>query len=420
MIKKYSSAAAVLFLSVVLTVSGVIAVWAASDDGRPDDTSSVGSKFDDVLSGAWYADAVNFVSEENLMSGVSETTFAPDVTMSRAMLATVLYRSAGSPEVTGSDGFTDTRSGTWYSDAVLWASQNGIISGYGNGIFGVDDPVSREQIAAMLWRSEGSPVSEGGVSFADADAVSDWAVQAVSWAQENGVVNGRPGNLFAPKDSASRAEVAAMLKNYMSERGEVQPEEPDQPQMPSDSEKKILVAYFSLPEDVDPAGSDAVSSASIVVKDGQTMGAVEYLADLIADRTGGDIFRIETVQQYPLDHEPLVDQASEEQDAGARPKLSTELRDAGQYDVIFLGYPIWWGEMPMPLYSFLEEYDFSGKTIIPFSSHGGSGLANTVSEISRLQPDASVSGDAYSVSRNHVHQSEGDVVQWLRELGYEA
>lgn len=76
--------------------------------------------------------------------------------------------------------------------------------------------------------------------------------------------------------------------------------------------------------------------------------------------------------------------------------------------------------MPMPLYSFLEEYDFSGKTIIPFSSHGGSGLANTVSEISRLQPDASVSGDAYSVSRNRVHQSEGDVVQWLRELGYEA
>ena len=96
------------------------------------------------------------------------------------------------------------------------------------------------------------------------------------------------------------------------------------------------------------------------------MGAVEYLADLIADHTGGDIFRIETVQQYPLNHEPLVDQASEEQDAGARPKLSTELRDAGQYDVIFLGYPIWWGEMPMPLYSFLEEYDFSGKTIIPF------------------------------------------------------
>ena len=136
----------------------------------------------------------------------------------------------------------------------------------------------------------------------------------------------------------------------------------------------ILIAYFTMPEDVDTDGVDAVAGASIVVDNGEVMGNVEYIARIIQETVGGDLFQIETVQQYPLDHDPLVDQAAREQDENARPALATRLENLDQYDTVFLGYPNWWGDMPQALYTFLEEYDFSGKTIIPFCPHGGSGF----------------------------------------------
>ena len=162
-------------------------------------------------------------------------------------------------------------------------------------------------------------------------------------------------------------------------------------------------------------GADA--GASIVVKDGQVMGNLEYMAGVIQQTVGGDLFCIETVEEYPLDHEPLVDQAAEEQDEEARPELSTQIEDPDQYDTILLGYPNWWGDMPMPLYTFLEEYDFSGKTIIPFTAHGGSGFSDTVSTIAELQPDAQVSEDGLSISRNDVADAESEITSWAEGLG---
>lgn len=153
-------------------------------------------------------------------------------------------------------------------------------------------------------------------------------------------------------------------------------------------ESRILIAYFSVPEDVDTSGVDAIAGASIVVKDGEVMGNTEYVAKVIQQTVGGDLFRIETTEQYPLDHDPLVDQAAEEQDANARPALSTHIDNLEKYDTIILGYPNWWGDMPMPVYSFLEEYDFGAKQIIPFITHGGSGASRTVDTISELQPGA--------------------------------
>ena len=117
-----------------------------------------------------------------------------------------------------------------------------------------------------------------------------------------------------------------------------------------------------MPEDVDTSGVDAIAGASIVVRDGEAVGNVEYMANVIAETVGADLFRIETVQQYPLEHEALVDQAAQEQDADARPELATHIENLEQYDTIFLGYPNWWGDMPQALYTFLEEYDFSGIT----------------------------------------------------------
>ena len=101
----------------------------------------------------------------------------------------------------------------------------------------------------------------------------------------------------------------------------------------------VRIAYFSVPEDVDTEGIDANAGASIVVRDGQVMGNLEYMANVIQQTIGGDLFRIETVEEYPLDHEPLVDQAAEEQDEEARPELSTQIENPDQYDTILLGYP---------------------------------------------------------------------------------
>lgn len=178
----------------------------------------------------------------------------------------------------------------------------------------------------------------------------------------------------------------------------------------------VLIAYFSVPEDVSTDGVDAVAGASIVIREEEKLGNTEYVANLIQETIGGDLFRIETTQEYPLDHDPLVDQAAEEQDADARPELATHIENIDQYDTIILGYPNWWGDMPQPLYTFLEEYDFGAKTIIPFTTHGGSGFSNTRETISELQPGAFVSDNTLSLSRNDVAGSEEEVIAWAESL----
>ncbi len=178
----------------------------------------------------------------------------------------------------------------------------------------------------------------------------------------------------------------------------------------------ILIAYFSVPEDVDTEGVDAVAGASVVVREGEVLGNTEYMASIIQQTVGGDLFRIETVEDYPLDHDALVDFAAEEQDAGARPELAGEVENLDQYDTIFLGYPNWWGDMPMALYTFLESYDLSGKTVIPFCPHGGSRFSRTVETIAELQPDASVSGEGLAISRNEVAGSAETVAAWAEEV----
>lgn len=178
--------------------------------------------------------------------------------------------------------------------------------------------------------------------------------------------------------------------------------------------ENILIAYFSVPENVDTDGIDANSGASIVVKNKDVLGNMKYMAMTIQEAIGGELFRIETTEEYPLEHETLVNQAKEEQNEDARPELATHIENVEQYNIIFLGYPNWWGDMPQPLYTFLEEYDFSGKTIIPFNSHGGSGFSNTIEEIKKLQPNATVKDDGLSISRNDVADSEQEITDWAK------
>ncbi len=186
----------------------------------------------------------------------------------------------------------------------------------------------------------------------------------------------------------------------------------EQEQAEGAGSSRTLIAYFSIPENENTDGVDAIAGASIVVKENEVYGNTEYVARIVQDTVGGDLFRIETTQEYPLEHDPLVEQASEEQDASLRPELKNHIENLEQYDRIILGFPNWWGDLPMPVYTFLEEYDFTGKTIIPFVTHGGSGFSNTLSDISQLQPDASVSDNTLSLSRNDVVDSEAEIRQW--------
>lgn len=178
----------------------------------------------------------------------------------------------------------------------------------------------------------------------------------------------------------------------------------------------ILIAYFSVPEDIDISGIDADAGASVVVQNGEAVGNMQFMAEAIQQAVGGDLFRIETEEEYPLDHDPLVDQAADEQSENARPALSTHIENLENYDTIFVGYPNWWGDMPQPMYSFFEEYDFAGKTIIPFNSHGGSGFSDTISTIEDMQPDAAVVEDGLTISRNDVAVSNQEVMEWAKEI----
>ena len=133
---------------------------------------------------------------------------------------------------------------------------------------------------------------------------------------------------------------------------------------------------------------------------------------------GGDLFSIRTSVVYPADGGELIDYAAQEQEENARPELTTHIENLDGYDTIFIGYPNWWADLPMAVYSFLDEYDFSGKTIIPFNVHNGSRFSRTIQTIQELEPDATVVEDGFTVSEQTVADAAEDVAAWLEGLGY--
>ena len=146
-------------------------------------------------------------------------------------------------------------------------------------------------------------------------------------------------------------------------------------------------------------------------------GNTETVANYIHEEIGGDIVKLETVQTYPEDYDELVDYAREEQRDNARPELETTIENIEQYDTIFLGYPNWWGDMPMPIYSFLDQYDLSNKTIVPFITHGGSGLSGTSANIANEEPDAVVT-EGLAINGDDVDDCQGEVNEWLNGLNF--
>lgn len=177
----------------------------------------------------------------------------------------------------------------------------------------------------------------------------------------------------------------------------------------------ILIAYFTAAEN---SGVDAIASASYTTIDGQAIGRIRAVADMIQDNVGGDLFSIRTSVIYPTDGAELIDYAAQEQDENARPELTSHIENLDQYDTIFIGYPNWWADLPMAVYSFFDEYDFSRKTIIPFNVHNGSRFSRTIQTIEELEPGATVIEDGFTVSEQTVADAAGDVAAWLEGLGY--
>ena len=179
------------------------------------------------------------------------------------------------------------------------------------------------------------------------------------------------------------------------------------------SDSNILIAYFTVPE---TDGVDTVAGASRVVTGNDVMGNTQFVATEIQKDLGGDLFAIQTVQDYPGTHEALLDFAYDEKSRNARPDLASHIENLENYDYIFVGYPNWNADLPMPLYTFFDEYDFSGKTLIPFVTHGGSGFSSTIRTIEKLEPDATVIESGLSLSRNSVANAQDDIKAWTDSL----
>jgi hypothetical protein len=175
--------------------------------------------FADVSESAWYYEAVRFVQEQGLMSGYSDGRFAPEDTLSRSQLAQILFNKEGRPVVNYLLQYGDVSTDTWYTEAVRWAASQGVVSGYGDGTFGPNDPITREQLAVMLWRYSGSPAATKELYFNDTDEISGFALEALRWAVENGILNGDGGRL-APQNQATRAQAAQMLKSFIKHQEE--------------------------------------------------------------------------------------------------------------------------------------------------------------------------------------------------------
>lgn len=162
----------------------------------------------------------------------------------------------------------------------------------------------------------------------------------------------------------------------------------------ADGSKKILIAYFSW------------------------SGNTKEIANRIHERAGGDLFEIKTVEVYPTEYRPCTDVAKKEQQENVRPALSKNIADMASYDVVFIGYPNWWGTIPMALFTFFESYDFSGKTIVPFCTHEGSALGRSVQDISKLCPRSTML-EGIAIRGCSVKSAGSDISGWLRRIGME-
>lgn len=215
---------------------------------------------------------------------------------------------------------------------------------------------------------------------------------------------------------------ASVTENTTDTKSSITPEETEtmkeENNNTSNSDSDILIAYFTWADNThvdkpDSIDVDATTSASVLPP-----GNAAKIADWINQRVGGDLFSITVKEPYSSDYDECLNRAAEEKAANARPELANHVENMEQYDVIFLGFPNWWYTVPMAIHTFLEEYDFSGKTVIPFCTHGTGGLASTIQDIKKDLPQDVTLLDPIGIYRPDVDSSQDEVNKWLDGMGY--
>lgn len=374
-----------LLLTLVLSLALAVPAFAAED----------GSRFSDLPEGAAYAAAVNWAAEQGYVNGYNDGRFGIHDNVARQQLAAILYRAAGSPDIEDEIWgypYADVDAGAYYGTAVYWARLEGLINGYNDNRFGVGDNVTRQQVIAILWRWAGSP-DASAEDYTDDSTISGYAQTAVDWSRANNIMASREDGRFDPATPATRVEIVSALYQYMNRSsGSETPTVPETPNTPSTG-GKVLIAYFSATNN--------------------TEGIANHL-DTILD---ADLYEITPEQPYTSADLNYGDNSSrssrEMNDPGARPAISGSVDHMEQYDVIFLGYPIWHGQAPKIISTFLESYDLSGKTIVPFCTSASSGLGSSAANLHSLASSATwLDGQRFSGSA-----SRSTVESWVNGLG---
>lgn len=349
-----------------------------------------GASFSDVDAGASYARAVRWAADNGYVNGYSDGRFGVDEVVTRAQLSAIFHRAAGSPAASGELRFSDVAATAYYRSAAGWAADGGLINGYADGRFGVNDPVTRQQLAAILWCWAGSPAASGE-DYADEADIAAYARTAVDWSRSNGILSGRADGRFAPADGATRAEVVSALYQYR--------------RLPGGSE---------LPEV--PGSSDVSDSSRILVAYFSATNQTGNLANRLAGILHADLYEIIPAQPYTsadLNYTDSGCRANREQnDPAARPAIAGSAENLADYDTVFLGYPIWHGQAPRIICTFLESGDFAGKSIVPFCTSGSSGIGSSADHLQVLTPDAHwLEGRRFSGGA-----SQGTVEEWVNSL----
>ena len=258
----------------------------------------------------------------------------------------------------------------------------------------MNDPVSREQIAAILYRYAGTPAVAGENTFADEGSISSYAAAAVNWAAENGIMSGMDDGRFAPKESATRAQVALILFNYLTRNAE----NADSPQPAEDEtaseDGKTLVVYYSA------------------------SGNTARVAQEIADAAGGDLFELTPVEPYSSEDLDWTEDGSrvnrehDNEDLRDITLTTTEVENWDSYDTVFIGYPIWWGIAAWSVDNFVKDNDFTGKTVIPFATSSSSGMGQS----GKLLEEMAGTGDWQEGQRFSGRASADAVAEWVNGL----
>lgn len=350
------------------------------------------SSFSDVEESAWYTEAISYCIENDLIEGTSNTTFSPNSEADRVTVVTALYRKAGSPDIEETAVFTDVPLNAPYNKAITWSNATDIISGYEDGRFGVDDAITREQLVTMLWRMNHRPAPQiSHLSFEDANSISNYAIEAVNWAKEQGIISGKSQNLFDPTGHITRAELAMVLYR---DANRTQPQEVT-PTVTTDSNLgRTLVVYYSA------------------------TGYTEKVAQFIATATEGDIFKLEPVELYTSEDLNWTNENSRvvrEHDNPSEREValvSTTVPNWESYDTVFIGYPIWWGMAAWPVNGFVRANNFTNKTVVPFCTSSSSGIG----ESGILLRDEAGTGNWQEGRRFNSGASEEEVQSWIVEL----